>query len=284
MYESFAKENIEVEITLAAGNSGEGDTKSIHGLACECTITKPGLPEKGRAELKIWGLPYADLAQLTTLAFEPMESEKNLISISAGEEGGEMSRVFAGEIASAWADFNSAPDVCLSASAESGFYPQRISAPPMSVNGEAPAADLISALAAEMGYSFLNRGVSASVKNAHYQGSPLEKSLAIAREIGAELIIDDNEVVLIPKGGTRSDEAPLLSADTGLIGYPTFDQNGIVCRCLFRKDLELAGRIKIETIVPKASGTWKVTKLSYFLSSHQPQGGPWECQLEGQSV
>jgi hypothetical protein len=284
MGRSFTKKSLVVEIILAEGDFGGGNTKTIEGLACEAVITKPGLPEKCGAQVKIWGLPYDDLAELTTLAFEPMESARNLISISAGDEGGEKSRVFAGEIASAWANFEAEPDVFLQIEAEAGFYPQRISAPPMSVNGEAPAADLIAKQAAEMGYDFRNRGVSASVRNAYFSGSPLEKAATIADQVGAELIIDDNEIILIPAGGSRGDEVPLLRKDTGMIGYPTFNQDGIVCRCFYRKDLELGGLIKVESIVPRASGTWKITKLDYHLSAYQPGGGPWECQIEGQNV
>jgi hypothetical protein len=224
------------------------------------------------------------MENLTTLAFKPLEAQKNLISISAGEAGSPLTQVFAGEISSAFADFNQAPDVAMQIEAAAGFYPQRLSASPLSVNGEAKAAELIEQQARAAGYAFTNEGVSASVKNAVFNGSPLEKAAAIAKQTGAEMLIDDGRIIIMPPGGVRSGAVPLLAAHSGMIGYPTFSSEGIACKCLYRPDLELGGLFKIESIVPKATGTWKVTKLSHSLAAYQPTEGPWETSIEGQYV
>ena len=175
---SFTKKVLEIELILSSGDFGGGNTKTIRGLACEANIEKPGGAEKNSAKVKIWGLPYADLETLTMLSFRPMESQKNLISIRAGDEGQTLSQAFAGEITSGFADFNSAPDVVMQLEADSGFYPARIAAPPLSVNGQAPAADLVAQQAQAAGYSFRNEGVTASVNNAVFNGSPIEKARA----------------------------------------------------------------------------------------------------------
>lgn len=130
MTDSFSIKSIEVRVTLGKGTFSEGgNTKIIEGLACDVAIQKPGLPEKNSASVKIWGLKYEDMAQLTMLAFKPLESQHNLISIKAGVRGQNLALVFAGEITSAFADFNTAPDECMEFEADSGSYPHQIATP-----------------------------------------------------------------------------------------------------------------------------------------------------------
>jgi hypothetical protein len=282
MPKSYTLKTIQLTITLGKGNFSQGgNTKTIEGLACDATIQKPGLPEKNSAAIKVWGLSYEDMAQLTMLAFRPLESHHNLISIKAGEKGGALPLVFAGEIVSASADFNAAPDVCMDFEADTGSYPQQISAPVATVKGEAQADQLFSQFADTAGYTFKNEGVTASVQNAWFPGSPIDKMTKLARDIGCELLIDDGQIVILPAGQARAGNAVLLSRDTGLIGYPTFNQDGISCRCIFNPNLAYGGLIKVEkSIVPKANGAWRITKLTHHITAYVPGGGNWESQIE----
>ena len=219
MPKSFSIKTIQVAVTLGKGNFSEGgNTKIIEGLACDVTVQKPGLPEKNSAAVKIWGLKYEDMAQLTMLAFKPLESQHNLISIKAGEKGGSLALVFQGEITSAFADFNAAPDVCMQFEADSGSYPQQIASPVATVKGEAKADQLFSQFAQSAGSTFKNEGVTSSVQNAWFPGSPIDKMTKLARDVGCELIIDDGAIVVLPAGKAREGNAVLLTKNTGLIG------------------------------------------------------------------
>ena len=281
MPQSFSLKTIRVSVTLGKGLfSAGGNTKTIEGLACDATVQKPGLPEKNSASVKLWGLPYDDMAQLTMLAFRPLESQYNLLEISAGEKGSALSLVFQGEISSAFADFNQVPDPCMQFEASSGSYPHKIAQSPTTTQGEASADHLFAQFAQDAGYSYKNEGVTGSVVNGWYPGSPVEKMTKLARDIGCDLLIDDGVVVVLPGGQARSGNAVLLSRDTGLLGYPTFTQDGIACRCLYNPDLLYDGLIKVESDVPRATGVWRITKLTHHLTAYVPGGGNWESQIE----
>ena len=267
MPKSFSIKTVRLSVTLGKGNfSARGNTKIIEGLACDVTVQKPGLPEK--------------MAELTMLAFKPLESQHNLISIEAGEKGGSLALVFQGEISSAFADFNVAPDVCMQFEAETGSYPQQIASPTATVKGTAAVDRLFSQFAAQAGYSYKNEGLTGSVQNAWFPGSPIDKITKLSRDVGCELIIDDGVVVTLPAGKAREGNAVLLSRSTGLIGYPTFNQDGISCKCIFNPDLVYGGLIKVESMVPRASGVWRITKLTHHLTAYIPGGGDWESQIE----
>lgn len=259
-----------------------GSQTIIEGLAMGVTVTKPGLPEKNTANITVWGLKYDTMDQLTMLAFRPLESEKNTIMVEAGDKGGELSVVFKGEITAASADFNESPDISMKFECASGNYPQQIADPVMTVDGEAKATDLFSQWSGAMGYTYKDEGVTASVKNSWYEGSPLQKSYKLSRDIECEFYVDDDEVVVMPLGQAREGNAVLLNKDTGLIGYPVFNQDGIVCRCIYNPDVKQGGLIQVESIVPRASGTWRVVKLEHSLSAYNPGGGDWESKIEAQ--
>ena len=281
MPDSFTLKTIRTTITLGKGTfGGGGNSKIIEGLATDVDITKPGLPEKNSASVSIANISLADMEQMTFLAFQPLQSLKNLITIEAGEQGKTLATVFKGEITSAYADYGSVPDVEFKIEALSGGYAAQIGAKPISVKGNAKAADLIKQFAKEIGYTFKNEGVAASVRNAVFNGSPIEKARSVADEVGAELLIDDDSMILMPYDKPRSGGAVLLTPEIGLIGYPSFTSDGISFSCFFNPNLKQGGQVKIESIVPRASGYWKITKLSHKLTAYRTGGGSWYSSVD----
>lgn len=281
MAKSFTIKTIQISITLGKGNFSEGgNTKIIEGLACDVTVEKPGLPEKNSARVQVWGLKRQDMDQLTMLTFRPLESHHNIIEVMAGDRGEKLSLVFKGEITSANADLNAEPDPYMEFEADTGSYPQQIALPVTTVKGQVEAAQLFGQFTQAAGYNYLNQGVTASVANAWFPGSPIDKIRKLARDIGCELLIDDGTVITMDAGQARSGNAVLLTPETGMIGYPSFNQDGISCRCQYNPDLSHGGLIKVESDMPRATGVWRITKLTHNLSAYSPDGGPWESQVE----
>jgi hypothetical protein len=283
MATTFSAKTIRVTVTLGQGVFSEGgNTRIIEGLATQALVEKPGLPDKNNARVSIQGLNYAAIAEMTMLAFRPQESHRNLIRIEAGEQGRALSTVFSGEILSATADFNAAPDVRMEFVADTGSWPQQIAASPVTTDGVAQAEKLFAQFSAEAGYAYRNEGVTASVSNAWFSGSPIAKMQKLARDIGCELIIDDEEVVTMNANTPRAGNAVLLSKDSGLIGYPNFNQDGIVCKCFFNPHLKFGGLVRVESLVPRATGSWRISKLTHALAAYSD--GPWESSIEAEYV
>ena len=273
------QKTLRVTVILGEGEfEGGGNTKIFEGLATQVRVTKAGLPEKNSAEVRIFGLKLPDMEQLTFLSFLPGEYRKNHILIEAGDKGGELSVVFKGDITAAAADFSTSPDVSMKFQALTAGWSVLIADSPTSVQGEETAENLIKGFAQQAGYNFINEGVTESVKNATFNGSPVQKAEQVAEEVGAELLIDDETWTLMPWDKPRGD-AVLLKADSGLIGYPSFTQDGITCTCFYNPRLKLGGLIKIESIVPRSTGYWKITKLSHELAAYTE--GRWMSKIDG---
>lgn len=281
MSQSFSLKTIQITITLGKGKfSSGGNVKVIEGLACDVSVIKPGGLEKNSANVRIWGLNYNTMAELTMLSFMPLESNHNLITIEAADQGKPFAMVFHGEIISAFADFNQAPSPVMQLEADSGGYAQQIPMPVQTVRGTVEADQLFSQFATAAGYTYRNEGVTTTVSNAWYPGSPIDKMNKLAKDIGCDLIIDDGMIIVMPAGKPRAGNAVLLSKDTGMIGYPTFNQNGITCRCIFNPNLSYGGLVKVESIVPRAEGIWRIVKLTHAISAYIPNGGNWESLIE----
>lgn len=200
----------------------------------------------------------------------------------AGDSTG-MSLCFEGEITNSAPDFNAAPSPVLNIEAITAAYPKLLPQSPVSVMGSQSVESLMETFAADAGLTFRNEGVSTSLSNCTISGDPITKMQWVADTIGADLIIDDSEVVLVPTSGTRGQllTVTAINPETGQIGYPSFDSMGIRCSCFFRPDLMVAGYCRIESSLPRASGVWKIYSVTHELAANLPGGGPWMSTIAG---
>ena len=279
MAKSFTKKQIRVGLALYKDEQKR--TLVYEGVDTHVQIEKPGEPDQNKATVEMYNLSMDAMRDMTTLSFRPLQTKKNLIVIFAGDETEGMSLCFAGEIDTAYADFSGAPTIKMHIEAAAGSYPSLKASPPIAVKGSQSAASLIEQFAKESGYSFLNNGVTSSVKNAVLNGSPVQKMRTVAGMVGCELIIDDNQVKIQPYDkGLDQGNAVLMSKDAGMLGYPTFTSEGISLKCLYNPDLQLGGMIEVDTVVPGAKGTWKITKLSHSLVANATSPGDWFSSIE----
>lgn len=277
MANNFTEKQIRVSITLDAGG-GRASKVVFSNHAISASIRKQGMPELPTASLDIYGLTLDQMSNLTMLSFDAQSLRKNEIVIEAGTRGGQLSTVFIGEITNSAPDFSAVPSPTMHIEAITTAYARLEPSRPVSVKGSQTANSLCEAFAKEANLKFVNRGCTASVKDCVINGDPIEKMKWVANTVGADLIIEDSEATLIPKDGARGEivEVSLISPETGEIGYPSFDQQGINFSCFFRPEIHLADLIKIQSTLPRATGIWKVYSLTHDLSALMPSSGVWK--------
>lgn len=278
---SFNKKDIRVTFQLSAENfNSAGNTKIVSGLACTFNIEQVAAPDFCKAQGKIYNMNIDDIAKLTTLSFEPLAVEKrNLIKIETTENNIDFTTVFVGEIENAFGDFNSTPDIALTINAMSGTYAMKLPASPLSNKGATPVKDLFNKLVIQAGYK-LETNITASVNNIYLQGSIMQQIYALARTIGAKVIIDNDILRVMKKDESLKNGTVLINAKSGLIGHPTFSNQGIILSCEYNPRIKQQGLIQVESIVPKATGTWRVIKLNHIIAANIPAGGDWKTQIE----
>ena len=279
---SFTQKSIRTTITLRQGTfAGGNNTITIEGLATGATIVKPGGDDKTTLDLWIAGLPPDVMATATTLGFMPQQSQKNLILVEVGPNGGNMVKCFEGEFTLAWADYTGTPDVKFRVSAASGIYAALLPSKPTGIKGRADVTSLFQQFATEAEYVYQNQGVSGQISNTTINGSPVQKIYKLARMIDCEVFIENGTVTTIPSGANKTGNAVVISAETGGRGYPSFTQDGIEFKCEFDPTITLGGLVKLESVVPRATGVWKVTSLTHNLECFNAQAaGAWDSVVK----
>lgn len=274
-FNSWGNKFVKVSVNMASGMA-----YVFRDLAISVDIDKKGAPDMPSATVEIQGLKLDTMQELTSLTFLKNTRQNNILIVEAGYQEDNLSKIFQGEITKACADFNAVPDVIFTIESKSGSYPAVKAQSPISVTGNQPAAEIIGQLAKEINYNFENNGVTASLQNCVLNGSPIEKIKTVVNTVNADLIIDDNTIVITPRGQPRENKGGFtLNKDNGLIGYPNFTEEGIEVVCFFNPNLQIGAVINLETIVPKASGAWKITELNHSLKVNSSSEAEWRSSF-----
>ena len=123
-----------------------------------------------------------------------------------------------------------------------GYVASITPVPPLTAPGGQDVAALMAGLAKQMGLAFINRGVSAAVRNPAFVGGPMDQARQLADAARISLIVDDGEMVIAPPGELRSDDGgstPVWNRETGMLGYPGFDNEGVVVKGIYEPKLQI---------------------------------------------
>ena len=277
---SFTNKTIQVVMAMAEGVFQNGANQiTVEGLPTTVDIQKQGGDERPSCTVTIGNLNIDVVKQLTTLSFRPLQRFKNQITVNAGEVGKQLQTIFIGDFENAYGEFQNAPTMNLMVKAIAAQHGALMATPATSVDGTEQVAKLMEQWAVEAGCTLENKGVNASVKNVVYRGSPVDKAKTLARDVGIDLIIDDGKFIITPNGQAVDGNAVLIDPKHGLLGYPAFSNDGIEFNMIFDPNVKIGGLVKIESVVPRTSGIWKVTKITTKLEAYVPNGGSWSSSV-----
>jgi hypothetical protein len=167
------------------------------------------------------------------------------------------------------------PDVFLEIQAMTGQLNQLTPVPPTSFKGSVSVATIAAQLAQTMGYAFENNGVTTQLSNPYLAGTALDQLKSLVKAANCDLYLDDTIVAICPLGQPRAmTTIPLISPQSGLMGYPSFTDYGVIFRCLFNPAILFGGSVSLQSSIPKANGQFTVLCVGHQLESEKP-GGAW---------
>ena len=288
--------------TGAFGNTGQ-NTVTLSGLRASASIHKGGWPSFDVAEMRIYGVQPSVMNAVSTLGIPiPMVRHGNSLTIQAGDAVNGMATVFNGYIQNAWQNFDGMPDTMLQLVCYGGADLAVFPAKPISFPGGADVATIMSGLADAMGLAFENNGVQVQLASPYFAGTALQQAQKCAKAANIEMQIDTGTapgtLAIWPKTGTRGGTVPLISKDTGLIGYPRFRDQGMEFSCIFNPNIRVGGKIKMQSSAGTAglfsdpahptpdtqvaggpNGLWYVCgPVTHDLAALIP-GGPWFTEV-----
>jgi len=269
-------------ITLGTGTFGSSNNNQItlQGYRAIADIDKAGGMMMGTLRALIYGVSQSDMNSITTLQWQVKSIIPNTVAVYA-IDGPQESLVFRGNIVNAWGNYQSMPDVFMQIQAQAAYFNQLQPVPPVSFKGSVDVATVMGKIAAGMGYTFENNGVSVQLSNPYLPNTALEQAKALARAAGIDLYVDDTVLAITPANTPRTGTSILqVSAGAGLKGYPTFDGVGVNFLMLFNPAVKFGGSIAVVTEIQQAAGQWIVTSIAHRLESEKP-GGSWFSTVRG---
>lgn len=253
------------------------DVVTLKDSRTSVRIQNSGAPVGSEAQVKVYGLTPSLMNAFSTLGLSFNIIPKNTIAIKAGDLGGVPSLVFTGTIFAGYADYDAAPDVPFHFEARAGLFgavvPTASSSFPQSID----VASVMEGFAKKMELTFENNGVSAQLPPSYFSGNLWTQIQTCAQNanINAEIVDGGTVLAIWPKGGSRTGtNIPLISKETGMIGYPAYTQQGIIVRTLFNPQVKFGGLFKVQSSIKPINdvGTWAVNKMDLALDSLVPRG------------
>lgn len=278
---AFVRRLLNVTFALGKGNFGAdgSNTVTLEGLRISAHIQNAGGYSMATLSMRVYGMTKSAMDELSTLGMEIALFRRNTVLLQAGDDAGVLGTVFTGTITNAWADFQAQPEVGFQVEAHEGLIEALIPSVPKSYTGPTDVAVIISGLAEEIGVPFENNGVSVILQTPYFYGSPRNQAWAAAAQAGIGIALDKGVLAIWNKGEARGGTAPLVSAQSGMIGYPAYTSKGIAVKTVFNPSIGFQQKIQVESSLDPANGTWITHNLSHDLESNVP-GGQWFTMVE----
>jgi hypothetical protein len=283
---SFVKRRIDVTITLGSGSFDGTDTNTITltGLRVIANLAGAGGKYFGMLQCQIYGVTQKLMNQLTLVGSIGTVNVNNVITVLAGDEGKTLTKIFEGNIFLAYGNYDAMPEVCLCISALPSAVNLVQPAAGLSYPGPVAAAQVMSDLAMAMGLTLSNHNVNAQLPASYFFGSHIDQLRQCADAANINLTIENGILSIWPSDGVRAQEIiPLISTRTGMVGRPTFSQQGITVTSEFLPTCAIGTLVHIESDITPANGTFYVTGIIHQLSSEMPDG-PWFTQVAANPV
>jgi hypothetical protein len=267
-----------ISVTFALGSKQftgtNSNTVTMSGLRVSAAINQVTGPGMIVAHVKIFGLPLSQMNQLSTLGLPPDVYSQNTMTLKAGDDTGQLTTVFQGVVQFGDVDLDGAPDSCFSITSYSGLDVAALVIPPTSAPGSVDAATLIQGLASKAGRGFENNGVSVQLSNPYYHGSARDQIMSCAKAGNFNWYDDGFTISIWPQRGSRKGTPILVSAQTGMVGYPKFSQGGVIVRTEYNPNLVFGRQIKVQSVLTPACGVWAINGVDLALETETP-GGAW---------
>lgn len=272
---TFKRRQIEMTFSLGRGQFGEekGPDVTVTGYRTSLSLALPGGATHTNAHFRVFGLPKKMTDQLTRIGPINREYRVNRCLIAAGNEGEPLAVVHNGGIETAFADLNNAPNTAFEVLSMSGLVAAMKPVPPRSYTRPVNVADIMAAIAKDLGVAFEGNGVSVMISRPYLSGSTWEQIKAIAEAARINYTLDNDVLAIWNRNGSRTGR-PLVdvSPDLGMIGYPTLNSRGIAVRMQFNPLMTLGTRINVKSAVTPANGRWIVFAAYHTLEAETPNG------------
>ncbi|TCJ96131.1 hypothetical protein EV694_1682 [Volucribacter psittacicida] len=274
---SFNQKKLRLTLLLGATSQQGFDDKGnntviVEGLRVSAQIRNGGGIIAPTTQIVVYGLSAEIMNQVARIKWNTEETKMNFIRLEALHNGA-YTLVFEGMISFAYPNFGASSESMLTIQAVTAIQHQIQAAPPVSIKGEVDVAKLIEQICQNIGMDFENNGVTTKISNPYLCETGLEQIKKLCQAADINLAIEARKVAISNKTKGRNIKIPVISPNTGLIGYPVPNLSGITFQCLFDPMIRFHGIVQIkDSLISVANGMWLIYGLTYHLESEVANG------------
>ena len=330
--DSFTRKAIEVQFDVVNPSGGTDTVIIPEGHRIRAGIAHAGLSSGSELNMEIWGLSQNTMNRLCFVenlpnATSPLfrnQSDTNVI-VRAGDYGGSKQTIFSGNAVRSYAKYGPGEPYIVNAvsnSALNGFFGEPVSYP-----GAWSVPGILSDLAVRAGCGFVDHGGwgrNSTLIDHVAQGALIDQiESVIDASLGSFNFVagggyghrgglSANDILHVwgpsYRGSISADKLktmPVISKESGLLGYPEYTAYGMKLRSIFRPDiLFFTPFLAVSNYIPYAwaytdqdgfngkgqriatgrqpwDGAWLPYMITHDLSTETPKG-PWDTTIECQ--
>ena len=264
---SFAVKKLRVTIIL--GHKGatfddKNNTIVAENLRVSATVQSGNGSVLPNAKIMIYGLSQNVINQVAKISWNIKQERLNMIKLDASSDGGKSyTTVYFGTIIFAYPNYGSVPEVILTVDSATALEHQVLPTKPLSFKDEVDVASAIAEICKSMDMRFENSGVTAKVSNPYLPQTALDQIKKLCEAVDATMVVELDTISIAPRGHPRKIKVPIISPQTGLIGYPTPTLQGVSLQCLFDPLIKHNGQIEVKnSLIESTNGQWRIYGLS----------------------
>jgi hypothetical protein len=271
---SFVERLVTVTFSMSGtGASSEASNLVISGHRVIARISVAGA-QVNEAHVNIFGMSLAHMNALTFVPGFPLSIGNNQIKIEAGDATNGMSVVYTGTIIQAWPDMQAAPEVSFRVDCNGGSWPAVNPVEPSSFTGATKVSDAHVVVSKKMGATPENNGVTAVLDSPYLWGPAFSQMQQLAKSARVSWILENGVCAMWPQGGSRqvSSGIPVISKETGMVGYPMATPGALIVRSLFSRAIPFGSNVMIKSDITQANGSWHIQRADLELDALMPHG------------
>ncbi|URG13025.1 hypothetical protein B2_32 [Stenotrophomonas phage B2] len=241
---------------------------SLDGMRIRATGTKRANPSQNEATVTLSGLKREtrDFLITETSPFNGRRSPKRLV-LEVGRASLGLSQLFAGDIVKA--EPSGPPDVDLELKVKTG-HGQTLNVVSRAMGPRTQLSDICRSVADDLGVALNFQAEEKLIAGFQYSGGALGQVNRLAEAGGIRAFIDDDVLIVQPRGAATSGRVRVLNMNSGMVGIPRVDEKGLKVSFLIDGDSPLGGVLRLESKFNKAAnGDYRIDQLGFEVASHE---------------
>lgn len=243
-----------------------GRTKTYDGIAITANGTKYANSLQNECEITLTNLDKEtqDYILTETSPYNRNRTRKTVL-IEAGRKSYGTSRIYRGNIVSS--NLTQPPDIAVTLKCLTGNF---LKGNVLSLNygGAVSLSQVTRNLASQNGLALNFQAQDKQLGNYAYNGDALSQVNQINTVGGINAYIDDDSLIVKNAFVPLNNSLRILNADSGMIGIPSFTEQGVKVKFLLDNKTVLGGSLQIESkIYPAVNGTYVIYKLGFEIAN-----------------